>query len=433
MSETFGRRLESRTASTSTSTSCSRTYRIWTTRTRSSTGRSTSSAVSCSSTATPLFIHRYPSLSLLNQTIFTKDRPRSRLANEYRVLVEKITRLNAEDRNGALEYLRRFPRSRHFLPGDDPRALHLRQIEKNHAADGEVLFQLARLRDRQGDLDNSGRLLDEAIGAGNPSPRVLLERARHRRLHLDDRAGASEDALQALRSEKAHFPEISEAIRFLVPADLKKAADSPAMQAMSAPERIRLAMMRPSRCTQEAELTIALLHPLLSTDDPEPGELDTARQAATLAFLAAGRFAEAAEVSNQAAPSVDEMNIRDAFNHGMALWAQQREPPLAPFTRVLDLDSADPSERDDANHAQCLALAHWIAGDIDAAREALSLAESRIQTERSAFSCWRYLETPARVFRQDLREMRQLFDGDRAMRPRFMRAASLEARAASTR
>lgn len=371
----------------------------------------------------PLFIHRYPSLSLLNQTIFTKDRPRSRLANEYRHLVERITRLNPEDRDGALEYIRHFPRSRLFLPTDDPTSRHLLQIESNHAADGEVLFHLARLRDRQGDLDNSGRLLDEAIKAGNLSPKLWLERARHRRLRLDDRAGASEDALQVLQSEEAQFPEISEALRFLKPADLKKVADSPAMEAVSVPERIRLAMMRHARSSREAELTIALLQPLLSTGELEPRELATARQAVTLALLAAGRFAEAAEVGKQTATSVNEMNIQDAFNYGMALWAQQQEPPAAPFTRVVELDSTDPPDRANANYAQRLALAYWVTGAIDAARERLSLAESRIQEERSSFSCWRYLEAPARAFRQDLGEMHHLFDGDRTITPQFMRRA----------
>ena len=36
----------------------------------------------------PLIVHRYDSLSLLNQVVFTKDRPRSRLAGEYRRIVK---------------------------------------------------------------------------------------------------------------------------------------------------------------------------------------------------------------------------------------------------------------------------------------------------------------------------------------------------------
>ena len=40
--------------------------------------------------AEPQVIHRYDSLSLLNQVVFTRDRPRSRLAREYCSLVDQI-------------------------------------------------------------------------------------------------------------------------------------------------------------------------------------------------------------------------------------------------------------------------------------------------------------------------------------------------------
>ena len=50
----------------------------------------------------PLIVHHYDSLSLLNQTIFTSDRPNSRLAGEYRELVDEIVNANLEVQEGAL-------------------------------------------------------------------------------------------------------------------------------------------------------------------------------------------------------------------------------------------------------------------------------------------------------------------------------------------
>ena len=38
----------------------------------------------------PFIVHRNDSLSLLNQVVFTRDRPTSRLAHEYRQLVREI-------------------------------------------------------------------------------------------------------------------------------------------------------------------------------------------------------------------------------------------------------------------------------------------------------------------------------------------------------
>ena len=49
-------------------------------------------------------IHHYPSLALLNQDIFTRDRPKSRLATEYRQLADAIQKENSEDRKSTLAY-----------------------------------------------------------------------------------------------------------------------------------------------------------------------------------------------------------------------------------------------------------------------------------------------------------------------------------------
>ena len=55
----------------------------------------------------PMIVHRYNSLALLNQVVFTKDRPRSRLAQEYRDIVQEIVERNLAGREGALVCLRR--------------------------------------------------------------------------------------------------------------------------------------------------------------------------------------------------------------------------------------------------------------------------------------------------------------------------------------
>lgn len=43
-------------------------------------------------------------LSLLNQAVFTRDRPKSRLAKEYRGVVDQVVHGNIEDKDGALHY-----------------------------------------------------------------------------------------------------------------------------------------------------------------------------------------------------------------------------------------------------------------------------------------------------------------------------------------
>ena len=51
-------------------------------------------------------IHHYPSLSLLNQELFTIKRPKSRLAAEYRLLTEKIQQANLKDEEDAISFLK---------------------------------------------------------------------------------------------------------------------------------------------------------------------------------------------------------------------------------------------------------------------------------------------------------------------------------------
>ena len=94
----------------------------------------------------PLIVHRYDSLSLLNQVVFTKDRPRSRLAREYGRLVREIVGRNLEDRDGALDYVRRagerWRRRGRVFESPEKTNAKLDRIERLHADDGDVLFAL---------------------------------------------------------------------------------------------------------------------------------------------------------------------------------------------------------------------------------------------------------------------------------------------------
>ena len=55
----------------------------------------------------PQIVHRYDSISLLNQIVFTRDRPKSRLAKEYRGVVDQIVEGNLDDLLGSRKVGRR--------------------------------------------------------------------------------------------------------------------------------------------------------------------------------------------------------------------------------------------------------------------------------------------------------------------------------------
>src|SRR5262249_55596808 len=99
-------------------------------------------------------IHHYASLALLDQEIFTATRPRSKLAHEYRDLSEVIIRDNLEDRDGALALLGDITRKADLSSttlGVRANELEdqLDRITIAHPSDGEILYQLATIRQRQ--------------------------------------------------------------------------------------------------------------------------------------------------------------------------------------------------------------------------------------------------------------------------------------------
>ena len=166
----------------------------------------------------PMVVHRYDSLSLLNQMVFTKDRPKSRLAKEYREVVQEIVRSNLADRDGALDYIRRMSRRgrRRWREDESPQKMEeqLLYIENEHSDDGEVLFNLGMIREETRHLEQAGLLFDRAIKAGYDEVEVYLHRA-HVRAACNDADGASEDALRVLQSDRATPFVVGEVLRLV--------------------------------------------------------------------------------------------------------------------------------------------------------------------------------------------------------------------------
>lgn len=373
----------------------------------------------------PMVIHRYDSLSLLNQVIFTKDRPRSRLAKEYQAVTAEITRLNPKDRDGALDYIaqmglgRRTPTRRGPSLADEDN--HLNKIEEHHRADGEVLFRLGLLRGDDGKFEDSAALFDRAIEAGYRDPEVYLRRAFIRRREHDDRDGACEDAVAALQSVDASPGQVRRALALITPDHLDGVADSPAVTALPPSEQVWIASEL-NRSRVQAETAAILLGPLLVNVRLSAEEREHARRAWVLTSIALGRFSDALEVVRSEYPDVGRMSIQFAFNYGMALWGESGQLVREPFDRVVEIDRSNPSEDPSPNYLQCLAIANWAVGELDAAREAAKNArrEMRRSIRRSEFSCWQYLHVPGIQFEKDVEEILKFIDGDDGVIPRFM-------------
>ncbi len=378
----------------------------------------------------PMIVHRYDSLSLLSQVVFTKDRPRSRLAREYVALVDEIVRRNLKDRDGALDYVNRLRRGRRRRRFDrESRQLmdqRLEQIEKDHSSDGDVLFNLAAFRDDDRDLEKAQSLFDRAVEAGYEEPDAYLKRARVRSAR-GDLDGANEDARRVLQSTDLAWHNVLDAISLAQSDDFGEFAESAAVMSLNPYERIQLAAGLSSSSEKNQDvivLVVLILLPLVHDDGLSTEERRLAIHPLSLAYLRIGACAEAASLLRGEWPEIDGMDIQNAFNYGMARWGEIRAVESAPFARVVVLDQLDSDSGDTPppNYSQCLAIACWAIGDAPVASGFARRAQDQMESaRRSEFSCWRYCQVSALEFLEDLDEIDALIGGDASRTPRFMR------------
>jgi MinD-like ATPase involved in chromosome partitioning or flagellar assembly len=351
-------------------------------------------------------IHHYPSLALLNQVIFTQERPRSRLAKEYQGLCRKILRQNLQDREGALSFLRT-PRDPDSPDRDHDLDKALEEIARHHAADGEVLAHLGSVYSQLGRGDWALNRYQEAISIGFETGRLLVDRARLL-LQNGQEESAIASAERVLVLPRALIFEVNSAVRLLLkldPSKLQGLPESDAFKTLTPPERLSVAqeLFENRLLLPIAERAIGQL----------AADLDLAERAIplVLCLIGQGRFEEAMKTISSTTPEPATMAVEDAFNYGMAMWGATGKRPLQFFARVVECDAESRLE-ETLNRLQCGALAYWVTGNSKEARARLLEAYERIESRpQPDFSAWRYLRVAPREFRKDLDSMRAMFDG----------------------
>jgi MinD-like ATPase involved in chromosome partitioning or flagellar assembly len=280
-------------------------------------------------------IHRYDSLALLNQVIFTRDRPRSRLAKEYRRLKDAIIAENDEDPQGALRFLERSvgPSGFRFSMTREKLENRLSAIQQQHSKDGEILFLIAMLRQHEGRSDDALALLDKVIESGSQKGKALLERATLRQSHGDrdgDGPRAVADAKAALWSPPLTTSEVIRALSVLQdvdPTSLADTAASPALVALTPEDRIAVAhRLQWTRLGQEE--AVVILNDVLSATQITPEVQMRAQNELMLALIGLSRFSEAMRVVSTSRPEPAALGIQIAFNYAMAEWGETRRPPV---------------------------------------------------------------------------------------------------------
>ena len=378
----------------------------------------------------PAVIHHNESISLLCQAVFTKERPRSRLAEEYRHLVREIVRKNLSDREGVLEYRNRATgwriqqgRLSPVVPGVDEDTL--KAIEERHASDGEVLFNLGVLRQEERQLEEASSLFDRAIACGFDEPDAYLRRASVRR-DAGEIESAGEDALRVLHSENVPMPFARQAM-FLLDGRLPgNFVDLPAVASLGVRERLRLA--RDAMIGPEARprMATALLRNVLSDETAAETDRAHARSELTQVHIADGHFAAAVDLLCAGGRTIHEMGIRDAFSYGMASWGAAGVVISESFERVVELNEshANTTDKPGPDYLQCMAIAYWAIGKKDPAVDYAKRARKEVDRVGLDFSCWRYRRVTAREFRKDMDEILSLVESVEPYTPHFMRAGA---------
>ena len=368
----------------------------------------------------PMIVHRYDSLSLLNQAVFIKTRPRSRLATEYRDLVERIVRGNLEDRDGALDYIDRVRfhwrrRKEEESPGEIERTL--KDIGTRHSGDGEILFHLGVLREGERKLEIAGSLFDRAIKAGYEKPEAYLRRARFRRT-LDDREGAQNDALTVLQSQSVRPPHVREAMDLIGFDTLDNVSQLTAVASLDFEDSVWLADGLNSS-KDERQVAATILRGALDMADLTREQWLEGTSELAMAYLGLGECKGAMEVLDVEDNDVRQSQ-RDLFNYGMAAWGENGEVRPELFRRVIELEEPDRSGNPESNYLQCMAVAYWAVDEIGRAFESIDGSRGALQT--ATVSCWRYLQVSVDEFHADLDEIRELIQGDASRKPRFARS-----------
>jgi cellulose biosynthesis protein BcsQ len=369
-------------------------------------------------------IHHYNSLALLDQTIFVKDRPMTRLADQYRQLVDAIIAENLEDKSGALSRLEqiRINRDTQDLPAIEET---LRQIYTNHKEDGEVAWSLSLVYEMLGDVEAQLETLGIAIDRHVNEARARTKRASL--LHRDSQAELVREDLRAvilasdvsvkdlinsverLRKIDPEWTETvdkAEAIRKLRGTDLRRFADALMVDRLGARFAAKLLKDR--------------------------NELDV-RTELIIALIGAGEFQEAMRRLGDRTDMMRSSDIVAVFNLACAEWGHRGEPPRDLFAHVAELFEGETSQRADVNYLQCLSMTYYILNEYTKAREIWARARHAVSAmpPALAFSCWRYLNVKRIEMRADLEEMRLQMKTRAPLIPSYLQQPSLWAAAGS--
>ncbi|MGO8151212.1 ParA family protein [Rhizobium leguminosarum] len=381
-------------------------------------------------------IRHYNSLSLVEQKIFVVDRPNTKLANEYRMLTDAVSRENLGDRDGALLALRKINsdlkrEKRENRPSRVParRPSHLlntlEKIGSMHRHDGEIFWRIAAIYNELNELANELEALNGAIEAGFNKPRTRLRRA-YNLLSQSRHKEARQDLVEVLSSTDSTPIELRSALEALRLVDknwVSVVAKSPVLHTVKPEDVGILANVLMSR-SETLPIAKDLVVRALDEVEGDDALAEDLVNELTLILIGLGKFTEAlGRISHSRDQLLQSNSIADLFNYSMAEWGLQKHPPKDLLERMLDL-VGDTDNDGLVNFNQCLGLASAAIGRTDDAIQYIRKARDSL-SRSSVFSCWTYLMSSPSEVANDLNAMSQQIASD-ILDPPFMHSRASE-------
>ena len=375
-------------------------------------------------------INRYDSMHLLDQAIFVTDRPTSRLAKQYRELMQKIVAHNLDDREAAMRVItRRFPRpsrrTRFTATDFEPFARlddhqEIIDILNRHPDDPEIFHMVGQLYKGHGELDEAESFFARAAKLGAQAGDSKTTKYKLELLETQ----ANHESTQNIRKQLMELldnglsgRELSQALSLLIRVD-----DTPSKKLFTRDSLTNLALgdiaavasvISTSRAWQRFAAEKMNNSDAKEVNDAIRNEIDL-----VLVAIGGGKpnlVLRALDVADVIQGNV----IASCFNYAVAKWAVEEKPDASLFRQVIELDAYE-STSASANYEQCLAISGFLSGDTELAKIRLDRAEVMAKEFMfNSFSCWRYLLVNQETFISDLSEIKKFVEGEE-VKPRFM-------------
>jgi MinD-like ATPase involved in chromosome partitioning or flagellar assembly len=367
-------------------------------------------------------IHHFNSLSMLEQRLMVVERPRSKIALEYKQLVSSIVRLNLEDRDGAIAVLdHAISDLRKSSDVESVNSLEekLQNIRTLHSTDQQVLARLAKFRRGQRRAEDALDVYDQLLQLDGRDSESLVGRAEVFTILSKPDLALKDLIIFFSLSQVSAFSFVL-ASRLLLANDrtqISMILESPAIALL--PVRAVLDLIHDLQRTYETS-DVGLL--FLRRWGAANRSADAQKAIAidlSLCLIAVGHFEEAKQEIARGS-GIEALDLPDSFNYTMAEWGLRGELPLSLFQIVVPKISGH-EDTSDPNRLQCFSLAYWAVGNNELARKFLIEANEHFATApRSLFSAWTYLIRSPKDFKADLDAMDSMYTTGQGI-PAFIR------------